>query len=130
MTRMLCLGAPPEEFLRAYRAVDRARESAISVARAGMTSRELDAVARDVLVSEGLGEAFSHSLGHGLGTEVHEWPPVSFRSDVVLPERSVVTVEPGVYFQGRYGIRIEDTVRLGTGPAERLNRLSTELFIV
>ncbi|MEQ9103602.1 MAG: aminopeptidase P family protein [Rhodothermales bacterium] len=130
MTRMFCLGEPPADFLSAYTIVDQARASAVIQARAGMTSRELDAVARDVIAHAGMDDAFSHSLGHGLGTEVHEWPPVSFRSETVLPAGSVVTVEPGVYFPGRYGIRIEDTVRLGPGPAERLNRLSTELFIV
>ena len=130
MTRMFSVGEPPADFTAAYSTVNRARQAAVMAARAGMTSRELDAVARDILAHAGMGDAFSHSLGHGLGTEVHEWPPVSFRSEVVLPAGSVVTVEPGVYFPGRFGIRIEDTVRLGPGPAERLNRLSTELFIV
>lgn len=130
MTRMLSLGEPPADVLKAYRIVNNAQETAVQAACAGMTSRELDAAARNVIEAAGMADAFSHSLGHGVGTEVHEWPPVSFRSDIALPESCVITIEPGVYFAGRFGIRIEDTIRLGPGGAERLNRLSTELFIL
>lgn len=130
MTRMLSIGDPAADVLQAYNAVNHARETAVQAARSGMSSRNLDALARNVIEAAGMADAFSHSLGHGLGTEVHEWPPVSFRSDAALPDGVVITIEPGVYFAGRFGIRIEDTIRLGPGTAERLNRLSTELFIL
>jgi Xaa-Pro aminopeptidase len=75
-----------------------------------------------------MGDAFGHSLGHGLGLEVHEGPRLAANSEAVLPAHAVVTVEPGVYFPGWGGIRLEDDVHLAPGGAERLSDGRTELL--
>jgi len=130
LTRMAFFGSPDDTFLDAYRAVDDARSAAIEQAHSGLTSSALDGVARSVLGGAGLEKRFVHSLGHGVGLEVHEYPPVSFRSNDVLPEGSVITVEPGVYIPGSWGIRIEDMIMLHVDGATRLNASGTDLRII
>jgi Xaa-Pro aminopeptidase len=92
-----------------------------------MTGREGDALARDVIATRGFGEAFGHSVGHGLGLEVHEAPRLAPTSDAPVPEGAVVTVEPGVYFPAWGGIRLEDDLYLGAGGPELLSNGRTEL---
>ena len=130
LTRMAFFGEPGDAFLEAFHAVDTARSAAVEHARSGMTSSGLDRVARSVLADAGLEEHFSHSLGHGVGLAVHEYPPVSFRSDDTLPMGSVITIEPGVYIPGAWGIRIEDMIIVLEEGALRLNTMSTDLRIV
>jgi Xaa-Pro aminopeptidase len=85
--------------------------------RAGMAGRDADALARDYIDGRGHGGAFGHSLGHGIGLEVHEAPRLARAADGPLPPGAVVTVEPGVYLPGWGGVRIEDDVHLApTGP--------------
>jgi Xaa-Pro aminopeptidase len=93
-----------------------------------MPAREADALAREVIVTRGFGEAFGHSLGHGLGLEVHEAPRLAPHSEAPLPPHAVVTVEPGVYFPGWGGVRLEDDVYLSPDGAERLSDGRTELL--
>jgi Xaa-Pro aminopeptidase len=93
-----------------------------------MPAREGDALARDVIATRGFGEAFGHSLGHGLGLEVHEAPRVAANSESPLPPHAVVTVEPGVYFPGWGGVRLEDDVYLGTDETVLLSDGRTELL--
>jgi Xaa-Pro aminopeptidase len=92
-----------------------------------MPAREGDALAREVIVTRGFGEAFGHSLGHGLGLEVHEAPRLAPNSEAPLPPHAVVTVEPGVYFPGWGGVRLEDDVYLRPEGAEPLSDGRTEL---
>ena len=80
-----------------------------------MTGKEADAIARNYLKENGLGELFTHSLGHGIGLNVHEKPAISPKSEQVLENGMVFSDEPGVYKEGEYGIRIEDTVTLKDG---------------
>jgi Xaa-Pro aminopeptidase len=128
LTRMAVVGARADERQRAmHDLVQTAQRRATEQLRAGMASCEGDALAREVIVSCGFGEAFGHSLGHGLGLEVHEGPRVAPNSDAPLPLHAVVTVEPGVYFPGWGGIRLEDDVYLGPNGAERLSDGRTEL---
>jgi Xaa-Pro aminopeptidase len=108
--------------------VQSAQRRAIEHIRSGMSAKEGDALARDVIATRGFGEAFGHSLGHGLGLEVHEAPRLAPNSDAPLPEHAVVTVEPGVYFPGWGGIRLEDDIYLGPNGAERLSDGRTELL--
>lgn len=130
LTRTVAVGEPGDEARRAYGAVRAAQAAAIAHVRAGVTGAAVDAVARAVLAEAGLAEFFSHSLGHGVGTEVHEWPRLSGQVEHVLPAGATVTVEPGVYLPGRFGIRTEDVVAVRDGGAENLTPLSTELVVL
>lgn len=104
-----------EEFKKAYESVLKAHNLAQEKITAGMTGKEADAIARDSLMADGYGELFTHSLGHGIGLNVHEKPGVSPRAEGVLENGMVFSDEPGVYEAGKYGIRIEDTVTLKDG---------------
>jgi len=108
--------------------VQTAQRRAIEQLRAGMPAREADALARDVIAAGGFGDAFGHSLGHGLGLEVHEAPRLAATSDSPLPPHAVVTVEPGVYFPGWGGVRLEDDVYLAPEGPRRLSDGRTELL--
>ena len=112
MTRNIVPRRPTPRYRQAYDLVRRAHDAAIEAARPGITARQLDAVARNVIRAGGLGRRFGHALGHGVGYEIHEAPTVSKRCDMVLKEGMVFTIEPGVYVEGDFGIRIEDTVLL------------------
>ena len=104
-----------EDFKKAYASVLKAHNLAQEKITAGMTGKEADAIARDSLKADGYGELFTHSLGHGIGLNVHEKPGVSPRGEIVLENGMVFSDEPGVYAAGQYGIRIEDTVTLKDG---------------
>ena len=129
LTRTMVVGARADERQRMIHGlVESAQRRAIEHLRAGMPAREGDALAREVIASRGFGEAFGHSLGHGLGLEVHEAPRLAANSEAALPAHAVVTVEPGVYFPGWGGVRLEDDVHLGTERAELLSDGRTELL--
>ncbi len=120
-----------EEFKKAYACVLQAHELAKERIVAGMTGREADAIAREHLKECGLGELFTHSLGHGLGLNVHEFPGVSPRGETTLENGMVFSDEPGVYKAGEYGIRIEDTVTLKDGKIKSfMGKTSRELVIL
>jgi Xaa-Pro aminopeptidase len=129
LTRTVVVGGRADERQRAvHELVQAAQRRAIEHLRAGMPAREGDALAREVIATRGFGDAFGHSLGHGLGLEVHEAPRLAPNSEAPLPAHAVVTVEPGVYFPGWGGIRLEDDVYLGPAGAERLSDGRTELL--
>ncbi len=108
MTRTVAIGQPSDEMRKVYDTVLRAQLNACEKIRAGLTGIQCDAFARDVIEEAGYGPYFGHSLGHGLGLQVHEEPRFSTVWDKVIPEDSVVSIEPGVYLPGRFGVRIED----------------------
>jgi Xaa-Pro aminopeptidase len=110
MTRTVAIGSASDEACTHYTAVLEAQRRAIDTIHAGMTGAELDSTARHVLDDAGLGQYFTHSLGHGIGLQTHEWPRLSQRVEHVLPEGATVTIEPGVYMPDQHGIRIEDIV--------------------
>lgn len=110
LTRSFHFGNPPQQFLSAYEAVLESQLAAIEAIRPGAVASDVDAAARGVLKKAGLGEYFVHGLGHGVGLQIHEMPRLSAVSDDVLAPGMVITVEPGVYFEGEFGIRIEDDV--------------------
>jgi len=130
MTRTVAIGQPAEAARSHYEAVLNAQRRAIEAAHAGMTGTALDAVARTALEEAGIGEYFTHSLGHGIGLQTHEWPRLSQRVEHVLPEGATVTIEPGVYIPERYGIRIEDIVVLKAEGCENLTTASKELLVL
>ncbi len=128
MTRTVALGNPTDEARKVHRVVLDAQKRALDAARAGISGRDLDAVARNAITEAGYGEAFVHSLGHGVGLQIHEWPSISQRTEDALPPDAVVTIEPGIYLPGRFGVRIEDLIVLNDDGAENLTRSPRELI--
>jgi Xaa-Pro aminopeptidase len=109
ITRTVLLGSPDAQYERVWREVLEAQRRSLEFVRPGRNGRECDAMARDYLVSVGLGEAFGHSLGHGVGLLIHELPTLSARSDdKPLEPGMIVTVEPGAYLEGWGGVRHEE----------------------
>jgi len=129
-TRTYATGEAGEEAVAAHALVDEAREAALAALRPGPTGRELDAVARELIEAAGHGERFGHGLGHGVGLEVHEGPRLGRTGDAPLAAGNVVTIEPGVYVPGRFGVRIEDLAVVGEDGAEVLTGLDRTLRIV
>ena len=119
-----------EEFKKAYAAVLVAHELVKEQLVAGMTGKEADAIARNYLESQGYGEYFTHSLGHGIGLNVHEYPTLSPRGEMTLVDGMVFSDEPGVYLAGEYGIRIEDTVCLQEGKVKSFMSKTDRKLIV
>lgn len=130
MTRTFFYGEPDEKFLSAYRAVKEANEYAEANTADGTSFRQAFGYAVSVLDKYGIGKYFTHSLGHGLGLEIHEYPVISASRTGRLKENTVFTIEPGVYFDGEFGIRIEDTVMIKNGRTVRLFNDSKELVII
>jgi Xaa-Pro aminopeptidase len=110
MTRTVHLGRPTGEAHSAYEAVREAQQAALDVLKPGVTAGEVDHAARKLLYNRKLGKFFTHSTGHGAGLEIHEAPRLAAAQEEVLQPGMVVTVEPGVYLPGKWGVRIEDTV--------------------
>lgn len=110
MTRTVHFGSPRPDERDAYEAVLEAQEAAVAAVSAGVACGEVDEAARSVLRRAGIAEAFSHSTGHGVGLEIHEAPRIGANQTTRLQAGMVITIEPGVYFEGRFGIRIEDMV--------------------
>ncbi len=108
------------EFKKAYAAVLAAHELVKETAKSGMTGVQVDAIARNYLTEKGYGALFTHSLGHGIGLQIHEFPSVSPKGETPLVDGMVFSDEPGVYAAGEFGIRIEDTVTLKSGKIESL----------
>jgi len=110
MTRTVFLGKPKANERNVYNAVLEAQEAGVAAVRSGVSCGEVDEAARAVLRREGLAEAFSHSTGHGVGLEIHEQPRIGAGQTTRLTPGTVITIEPGVYLAGRFGVRIEDMV--------------------
>jgi Xaa-Pro aminopeptidase len=129
-TRTVATGELEDEARKVYEVVRSAQEAALDAIRAGMPGTEADAVARNAIIADGYGEAFGHGLGHGVGIEVHEAPRLSARSEETLEVGDVVTVEPGVYLPGRFGVRIEDLVMVTDGGCRNLSGVAKDLRVV
>jgi len=129
-TRTVWIGPAPKEARQAYDAVREAQQAAIDAVRPGIAVGEIDAAARKVLRSAGLGRYFTHSTGHGVGLEIHESPRVADGQKEILQPAMVVTIEPGVYFPGKWGIRIEDIVAVTAGGCEVMTPTSRDFLAV
>lgn len=112
LTRTIHLGAPSDDFRKIYELVLNAQGTAIQELRPGMSGKEIDALARQVIEAEGKGEYFRHATGHSLGLEIHESPNFSLTEETIIKPGMVLTVEPGIYIPGEYGVRIEDVVHI------------------
>jgi len=130
MTRTVAVGRADDEMKRVYDSVYRAHMAVFESARAGMSGREIDAIARDIIKKEGYGEMFGHALGHGTGLEVHEEPRFSPAYDEPIEDGCVISVEPGVYIPGRFGVRIEDLSVMSGGRLRSLNRTEKKLTVL
>lgn len=130
-TRTYATGSLPQDAVEIYELVLRAQEAALAAVRPGAGTREVDGVSREVIDEAGHGDRFGHGVGHGVGMEVHEGPRLSRTApDVELCAGNVVTIEPGVYLPGRFGVRIEDLVVVTEQGHERLTSLPKELTTV
>ncbi len=127
LTRILNVGKIPANVEKAYTVVLKAQLAAIEKIKPGVTFADVDAAARGVIEKAGLGKRFSHALGHGIGLDVHEFPRLGPKQDKQLQAGMVVTVEPGVYFPGKFGIRIEDDVLVTKDGFEVLTSVPKEL---
>ena len=128
--RLRRIGEPDPEVARRYAVLQRAQQAAVEAVRPGVTAEQLDAVARDVLAAEGLAEAFVHRTGHGIGLSVHEEPYIVAGNDLPLEEGMAFSVEPGIYFPGQWGARIEDIVVVTADGALPVNNRPHELIVV
>ena len=126
MTRMSVVGEPPEGYLEIHAIVERAVQAAMAAARPGVMAKEVDAAARGVITEAGYGDYFVHRTGHGLGIDIHEPPYITATSEVILDEGMVFSIEPGIYLQGRFGVRLEEIVILRANGPEILSELSRE----
>jgi Xaa-Pro aminopeptidase len=129
-TRTFAAGEPGNDAREVYELVRRAQAAALEAIGPGEDGREVDAVARRLIEAAGHGEHFGHGLGHGVGMEVHEAPRLSSRSEDTLRPSEAVTVEPGVYVPGSYGVRIEDLVVIEEEGHRNLSSLPKELQVV
>jgi Xaa-Pro aminopeptidase len=129
MTRTVHLGKAKKEEWDVYHSVLEAQQAAVDAVRAGVTCGDVDEAARSVLRTAGLEKAFSHSTGHGVGLEIHEGPRVAAKQTQVLEAGMVITIEPGAYLAGKFGVRIEDMVLVTANGGEVLTAASPKAWI-
>lgn len=130
ITRTVCVGEPPEGFADVHDIVREAQEAAFRAVAPGVPAEEIDAVAREVITSTGYGNHFIHRTGHGIGLEIHEAPYIVQGNRRPLERGMCFSIEPGVYLEGRFGVRIEDIVAVTDKGAVRLNRSTRNLQTV
>jgi Xaa-Pro aminopeptidase len=130
LTRTIAVGRLSAEKRKMYAVVRESQERAIDAAVDGMKTRELDAVARNYIKDKGYSRYFRHSLGHGIGLQIHEAPRISVLSTATLRTGNVITIEPGIYIPGVGGVRIEDDIVIRNGRCEVLNRSAKDLIVL
>ena len=129
-TRTYSIGEPSSDVAQHYSTLQRAQRAAFDAVRPGVTAEQVDAAARDVLVEAGLGEYFVHRTGHGIGLSVHEEPYIVAGNDMNLVAGMAFSIEPGIYFPGRWGARVEDIVIVTDDGAMSVNNRPHELIVV
>ena len=129
-TRTVWVGAASGKARSAYESVREAQQAAIAAVRPGIRVGEVDEAARKVLRKAGLGRYFTHSTGHGVGLEIHEAPRVAAGQKEILRPGMVITIEPGVYFPGKWGVRIEDMVAVNENGCEVLTPTSKDFLTI
>ena len=129
-TRTVALGGVEEELKVIYNIVHKANLETEAAIRPGVLARDMDAVARGVIVDAGYGAYYEHGTGHGVGVEIHEAPWLSTKSTDVLQAGMVLTVEPGIYLPGKGGVRIEDMVVVTEDGMENFYTAAKDLIII
>ena len=129
-TRTVATGELDDDAREVYELVRSAQEKALEAIGPGVAARDADSAAREPIAAAGHGERFGHGLGHGVGLEVHEAPRVSRKSDQTLEVGDVLTVEPGVYLPGLFGVRIEDLVTVTDEGLRNMSAFTKELLVV
>jgi Xaa-Pro aminopeptidase len=130
-TRTFALGRATYEMKKVYDIVKRSQQAGLNALRSNISCSEVDAICRRIISEEGYSECFIHSTGHGIGLDVHEPPWLRIKNEEMLKANMAVTVEPGIYLQGKFGIRIEDTVIVGdqsNGGTRILNAFTKDLI--
>lgn len=130
VTRSAHVGEPGEEYRRVYDLVRRANQAMFETVKPGVPLQELDRAARSLITDEGYGPYFLHRVGHGLGLEVHEEPYLVEGNTLPLQPGMTFSDEPGIYLEGRFGVRIEDTVLCTEDGGERLNNATRDLIVL
>lgn len=130
MTRTVAIGHVTDEMRQVYDTVLRAQKEAMAHIHAGMAGSLADSFARDVIREAGYGEHFGHALGHSVGIDIHESPSFASRYDALIPAGAVMSVEPGIYLPGRFGVRIEDLVLVQEEGVKSLNSSEKDLIIL
>jgi Xaa-Pro aminopeptidase len=130
ITRMFHVGAPPAEVRETYAVLAAAQEAGVCAATVGTPCAEVDAAARRVIAEAGLGELFVHRVGHGIGQEAHEDPYMVAGNTLPLVAGHAFSVEPGIYHEGRFGMRLEDIVVATDAGPSRLNNAPRDLAVV
>lgn len=128
ITRTLVVGNVNNELKKIYNVVKEAQKRAIRGIKAGVSAKEIDKIARDYIVSKGYGKYFTHSTGHGVGIEVHDPIAISSKSNDILEENMIITVEPGIYIKNLGGVRIEDDILVKKDGYEVLTKASKKLI--
>ena len=130
MTRTVAVGEISDKQRDVYETVLKAQKRAIDAVAAGKSCFDIDKIARDIIEEKGYGKYFGHGLGHGVGVEIHEFPTVSPRSQTVLEPGHVITIEPGIYIPGEFGVRIEDMIYVTENGGKNLTNCPKELTIL
>jgi Xaa-Pro aminopeptidase len=130
ITRMFVVGEPSAEVADTYAALAAAQELAVRAATVGTSCEDVDATARRALAADGLADAFIHRIGHGIGLDAHEDPYLVAGNPALLAPGHAFSIEPGVYFPGRFGMRLEDIVVAAADGPDRLNRAARDLAMV
>jgi Xaa-Pro aminopeptidase len=131
ITRSFCFGTPKDpDYVKCYNAVLETNKLGIDLVEVGKPCKDVDQATRDNLKKYDLDKYFTHSLGHGVGIDIHEYPYLSAKSNDVFKENQVYTIEPGIYINGKFGIRIEDMLCVKDGHSHLFSRCNKELIIL
>ena len=130
MTRTVAVGNVSDEQRLVYDTVLKAQSASLTAIKSGIPCNEIDKIARDIIAKAGFGKCFGHGLGHSVGLEIHESPACNTRDTTPLETGMIMTVEPGIYLEDKFGVRIEDMVVVTENGCLNLTNSSKELIIL
>jgi Xaa-Pro aminopeptidase len=130
LTRTVFVGEATKIQRKIYETVLKAQEAAIKTIKPGVKAEQVDMAARKIIEDSGYGKYFTHRTGHGLGLDVHEEPYITLGNKTVLKSGMTFTIEPGIYFPGKFGVRIEDDISVSKTQGELLSNLCKEILII